>query len=245
MRTEIIKPCIYKEYNDVFCAVSTRTGGVSEKPFNLNLSYNVGDKTEHVKMNRKIFFGYLNIDESRLVYQNQTHSDYSVYVKNSSFIKNNDALFTDKKNLFLCLTVADCLPVFLYHPEGIIAAIHSGWKGSHRQIVYKTVLKVCEYFGLNPSELIAYIGPGLSVENFEVGKEVAELFDGNVIRICENKYFLDNKLENKNQLMKAGVKEINIEISEYCTYKEERLFHSYRRNGIGAGRMLGVIGLRE
>jgi YfiH family protein len=244
MKLEIIKPGIYKKYKDLFCAVSTKVGGISGGPYGLNLSYKVGDKSENVKINRKIFFDYLNIDESRLVYQNQTHSDNYVYVENSSFIKNNDAIFTDKKNLYLCLTIADCLPVFLYHPGGIIAAIHSGWRGSHRKIVFKTVKKVCEHFGFNASELIAYIGPGLSVENFEVGKEVAELFGKDVVRIRGNKYYFDNKLENKNQLIKAGVSEINIEISDYCTYKEVNLFHSYRRNGKNAGRMLGVIGLR-
>lgn len=244
MNPEIIQPVIYKKYKDLFCAISTRIGGISGEPYGLNLSYRVGDKFENVKANRKIFFDYLNILESRLVYQNQTHGDNSAYAESTSFKKNNDALYTDKKNLYLCLTIADCLPVFLFHPGGIVVAIHSGWKGSHGKIVYKTVKKVCEYFELNASELIAYIGPGLSVENFEVGKEVAELFSSDVIKIKNNKYYFDNKLENKNQLIKAGVREINIEISEYCTYKEEKLFHSYRRNGNRAGRMLGVIGLR-
>jgi len=244
MKPEIIQPEIFKKYKDIFCAVSTRSGGVSGESYGFNLSYKVGDKSENVKTNRKIFFDYLNILESRLVFQNQIHSDNSAYVESTLFLENNDALYTDKKNLYLCLTVADCLPVFLYHPGGIIIAIHSGWKGSHGKIVYKTVKKVSEHFGLNVSEFIAYIGPGLSVENFEVGKEVADLFGNDVIKIRKNKYYFDNKLENKNQLMKAGVREINIEISEYCTYKEEKLFHSYRRNGIRAGRMLGVIGLR-
>ncbi|MBN1634651.1 MAG: peptidoglycan editing factor PgeF [Ignavibacteria bacterium] len=244
MRLEVIKPEIFSKYKDVFCAVSTRIGGVSEMFYDLNLSYRVGDSNENVRMNRKIFFNYLKIDESRLVFQNQIHGSNSFYTEKSAFIINNDALYTDKRNLYLCLTIADCLPVFLYHPGGIIAAIHSGWRGSHLQIAYKTVIKICKHFAFDASELTAYIGPGLSAENFEVGREVAELFDRDVIRNREGKYFFDNKLENKNQLVKAGVKEINIEVSEYCTFKEKKLFHSYRRDGNRAGRMLGLIGLR-
>lgn len=245
MLTKVIRPHIFEKFPEIICAVSTRIGGFSEKPYDLNLSYKVGDKVNNVRKNRKIFFDYLGIYHSNLVYQNQTHSDNSFYVDNSGVIDNSDAVFTNKKNLFLCLTVADCLPVFLFHPAGIIAAVHSGWKGSYKRIVFKTVNRLIQIFNINVRDMYAYIGPGLSVENFEVGRDVAGLFRKDVIEIRNGKYYLNNKLENLIQLTETGLKKNNIEISEYCTYREDMLFHSYRRDGDKSGRMLGLIGMRQ
>lgn len=245
MKTEIVTPGIFENFPEIICVVSTRIGGVSDKPYDLNLSFKVGDDRDNVRNNRKIFFGYLNIDESNLVYQHQTHSDNTVYVDKSGVINNNDAVYTDKENLFLCLTVADCLPVFLYHPAGIIAAVHSGWRGSYKRTVYKTVVKLAGHFRLNAADIIAYIGPGLSVENFEIGEEVKGLFRKDVIELRNGKYYLDNKLENILQLKEAGILKENIEVSEYCTYKEVNLFHSYRRDREKSGRMIGLIGMRR
>jgi hypothetical protein len=245
MKIKVITPSIFNIDNGVICAVSTRAGGVSEGNYGLNFSYKVGDDKENVRKNRKLFFEYLDISESCLVYQQQTHSDNIIYVTEPGLIMDNDALYTDVKNLFLCLTLADCLPVFLYHPSGVVAAIHSGWKGSLKQIVRKTVGKLTAHFGLNTMDILAYVGPGLSADNFQVGKDVADLFGKDVIQVRNGKLYLDNKLEIIRQLTSAGVLEKNIEISGLCTYKEKELFHSYRRDKEKSGRMLGIIGIKK
>ena len=245
MKTKVIRPSIFNVNPAVICAVSTRIGGVSDADYGLNLSFKVGDDRENVRRNRKIFFTHLNISENSLVFQQQTHSGNSVYAAKPGFIKDNDSIYTDVKNLFLCVTLADCLPVFLYHHSGVVAAVHSGWKGSCKKIVYKTVRKLTGHFGLNAEELLVYIGPGLSVDNFEVGKEVAELFRKDVIKERTGKLYLDNKLENLFQLTEAGISQNNIEISELCTYEEKNMFHSYRRDKETSGRMIGLIGIKE
>ena len=76
-----------------------------------------------------------------------------------------------------------------------------------------------------------------------MGKDVADLFGGKVKVFRNEKYFIDLKKHNHIQLQKLGVRNENIEVSEYCTYDEKDLFHSYRRDRDKSGRMLGVIGL--
>jgi len=241
VKIKLITPQIFNKHK-VLCAVSTKHGGVSEETYRMNLSFRVGDSPENVNENRRILFEHLGIPEDRLVYQGQIHSCNSHYAENPGTIKNNDAVFTDKENLFLTVTIADCLPVFLYHPGGIIAAIHSGWRGSVKKITEKTLIKICEHFAVKPSEFLAFLGPALSVDNFEVGSEVAALFRKEVITSYNGKYYLDNKLENYLQLIESGLKEENIESSVLCTFTESSLLHSYRRDKNYSGRMLGIIG---
>ena len=98
-------------------------------------------------------------------------------------------------------------------------------------------------FSIDVEKIIAYIGPGISVNNFEVGKDVADLFDEGVKENRDGKYFIDLKKHNYIQLQKIGVRNENIEVSGYCTFKEKDLFHSYRRDRDKSGRMLAVIGM--
>ena len=100
-----------------------------------------------------------------------------------------------------------------------------------------------EKFSIDTSKLIAYIGPSISQDCYEVGKEVADLFDENVKAFRNGKYFLDLKKSNLYQLLNLSVRKENIEISKHCTFKEENLFHSHRRDGEITGRMFGVIGM--
>ena len=100
-----------------------------------------------------------------------------------------------------------------------------------------------EKFSVDTSKLIAYIGPAISQDCYEVGKEVADLFDEKVKAYRDGKYSLDLKKSNLYQLLNLGVRKENIEVSEHCTFKEEKLFHSHRRDGERIGRMFGIIGM--
>ena len=240
----IIQPEIFTKFSGLKFGFSTKNGGVSPAPLNLNLSYSVGDNPENVKINRKLFFDKLGIHEKNVTFQKQIHSSEIKYSGNPQFFEGCDAIFTDKKNNFLAVSTADCIPVFVYSPDKkVIAGIHAGWKGTSSQIVFKTIEKLKHEFYLNGIELHAYIGPGICREHYEVGNEVADLFDEDEKKKRGNKYLLDLKKANFNQLSKSGLKENNIEISGLCTYCEPELFHSYRRDGDKAGRMLGVIGM--
>jgi polyphenol oxidase len=241
---KIIKPEIFNRFAELKFGISTSRFDGAEPPFYFNLSYRVGDKTENVKKHRKTFFGELGIDEDRVSFQRQTHSVISHKVTEPKYFEDSDALYTDKKNNFLAISIADCIPVFLYEPEKSVAAgIHSGWKGTLNKITTVTFEKLKTEFGICAENIYAYIGPGISSQHFEVGKDVYELFDEEVKEIRSGKYFIDLKTHNYLQLIKLGVKPANIEVSDYCTYKEKNLLHSYRRDRDKSGRMIGVIGI--
>jgi len=240
----IIESELFKRYDNLKFGFSTKIGGVSPPPLNLNLSYSTGDKPENVKINRRLFFKKLDIDEERVTFQKQVHSSNVRYSELPQFIDGCDAIYTDKKNNFLAVSVADCIPVFLYSPEtNVIAGIHAGWKGTSAEIVFSTISKLKQDYHINCKKLLAYIGPGICLDHYEVGNEVAELFNEDEKKQYGDKYLLDLKKANFNQLVKSGLSEENIETSELCTYCNPGLFHSYRRDGLKAGRMLGIIGL--
>ena len=113
------------------------------------------------------------------------------------------------------------------------------------QVVTGAIEKLKSQFSVKPSGLYAYIGPGISQEKYEVGQEVGTLFSEEICIYKNGKYFPDLKKDNFNQLIKAGLKKENIEVSELCTFTEKDLLHSYRRDGVKSGRMFGVIGIRS
>ena len=240
----IIKPGIFKDFPEIISGISTRHWTGSEPPYYFNLSFRVGDKTENVKRNRNKFFKELGINEDRVSFQRQTHSVISNKVINPKFFDDSDSLYSNTKNNFLAISIADCIPILLYEPKRkVVAGIHSGWKGTLNKITTVTIEKLMEEFSIKAKNIFAYIGPGISFENFEVGKDVYDLFDNDIKGIRGEKYFVDLKKHNYFQLLQIGVKAENIEVSQYCSYKEKDLFHSYRRDKDKSGRMLGVIGL--
>ncbi|MBM4159277.1 MAG: peptidoglycan editing factor PgeF [Ignavibacteria bacterium] len=236
----------FKVFPEIVFGISTIGKDISSAPYFLNMSCLVGDKPENVAGNRRLFFEKMNIDIKRIVIQKQIHSDNVNYVTESGTINDSDGLFTDVKNLFLTVCIADCYPVFLYHPAGkIIACIHSGWKGTFKKISHKAVCRISDYYKLNPKKFVAFIGPGISAEHFEVGSEVAALFEKTFVKNQGGKYFVDLKSQIYNQLIQSGIDGVNIETSGFCTFKENELLHSYRRDKNQSGRMFGVIGLRQ
>lgn len=232
-------------YPELVFGFSTKKGGVSPEPLGLNLSISVNDDPENVRRNRKIFFSELGIKEDQVTFQKQIHSSVINYTDKPEHFDGCDAIYTDKKNVFLAVSVADCIPVFLYAPDKkVIAGIHSGWKGTQAKIVTKTIKELVSKFHINLSELTAYIGPGISQDYYEVGEEVGKLFDEKIKYRKNGKYYLDLKKDNYDQLLSSGLNKKNIEVSELCTFKEKDLLHSYRRDGSRSGRMFGIIGMR-
>ncbi len=244
MSAKIIYSTLFKKFPGLVFGFSTKTCGVSPEPYGLNLSNSVGDDPENVKRNREIFFDLLGIKEKNVTFQKQIHSTFINYSNEPQHFDGCDAIYTDKKNNFLAVSVADCIPVFLYEPvKKVVAGIHSGWKGTHGKILTLTIEELVKKFDIKISELIAYIGPGISQDNYEVGEDVGKLFDEEVKYFKNGKYYLDLKKDNYDQLISAGVKKENIEVSELCTFKEKDLLHSYRRDRGKSGRMFGVIGI--
>lgn len=210
----------------------------------MNLSTNVGDSEENVKKNREKFFGALGIDIENITIQKQIHSTNLKYVSTPGYVEDCDGLYTDKKNNFLVISGADCITIFLYEPhKKVVAGVHSGWKGTNSKILTKAVQELQRRFSIDVTELMVYIGPSISQDYYEVGEEVAELFEDDIKFFKIGKFHLDLKKNNIKQLLKLGVRINNIEDSGYCTYRDKDLFHSHRRDKGKTGRMFGVIGM--
>ena len=243
---QLINSEIFQKYPKINFAFSTKIGLNRQAPFYFNLSLSVGDVEENVKENRKAFFVELGLSEENVAIQKQTHSDIVRYVTSGGIVGESDAMITDKENLGLAIGIADCTPIFIYDPENkVIAAIHSGWRGTEKRILGKTIVKLKSEFNSKPEKLVAYIGPSISQKNYEVGKEVADLFDDKYKIKKDEKYLLDVASVNYDMLINSGLKGHNIEKSNLCTYEENELLHSYRRDGKKSGRSMGVIVLKS
>jgi YfiH family protein len=242
---DIIRSSKFSEYPRLVFGHSTRIGGVSPEPYALNLSFSVGDDSSRVWENRRRFFGELNIPLDRLAIPKQRHTNVVRMVSGPGDYEDCDALVTNAEGVYLVVSVADCIPLFVFDPvKNVVGAIHVGWRGSASGIVNETVRLLKEEFSSNPEGLIAYIGPSARACCYEVGGEVAGKFPEEYTRAkVAGKSHLDLPGFSKKQLMESGVKEERIEENGKCTICTPGLFHSYRRDGGRSGRMMGVIGI--
>ena len=154
--------------------------------------------------------------------------------------KNTDGLITNKKNIVLSTTNADCILLLFYDPvKKVIANTHSGWRGTVKKIAVKTIEKMKKEFGCKPEDIICMICPSIRKCHFEVEKEVKELFEKEfnylekIEEIIEEsipnkKWKIDTVLINQELLKEAGLKSSNIIDSGICSVCHSNLIHSYR-----------------
>ena len=146
-----------------------------------------------------------------------------------------DALWSELKTAALAIKVSDCLPVSIIDTRGVIANIHSGWRGAVQQIVAKTL----DAAPLDPASSIAYLGPSIRVCCFEVGEEVAAQFDAPFVdRHRGAKPHVDIAAFTAAVLRARGFEKIVD--TELCTRCPESIFHSYRRDK-KSGRNLAIV----
>jgi YfiH family protein len=228
----IIKPFIFNNYPEIIFAFSTKPGLNRITPYFFNMSYSVDDERKNVEENRKAFFEKIGLNPERISYQKQIHGDIITKVNTGGNCGESDALITTEKNLGL--------------PKNkVIAAVHSGWRGTVKKILDKTLQKLKKKFNTNPSDLVCYIGPSVSQTNYEVGSEVAEQFDKKYIKTNNNRFYLNVAGINYDILLRNGIKAPNIQLSNLCTFEYSNLLHSYRRDGLHSGRASGIIAMKE
>ncbi len=244
----IIRPKIFKD-SPIIAAQSTRLGGVSPLPYSsMNTGMSVNDSKENVQKNRKLFFGELGIELHQLVIGKQIHGNNVFIAKEPVVTEGFDAIITNKTNVFLIVSIADCTPILIYDTkQKAVAAIHAGWRGTVAEIVKHTLHKMQQEYGTSGTDCLAYIGACISYNSFEVDEEVAKQFTTKFKRFDEQKqkWLVDLKSVNKQQLLDFGVKNDNIELSPFCTVKDENLFFSHRRDKGISGRMMAVIGIKD
>ena len=236
--------------SDIWHGVFTRHGGISETPFkSLNVSFNLGDKPSNVVENRfrisqmiggyPITYAHQNHGTEILVFRKEDETGMPIAVQESM---TGDALVSDIPGRFLAVQVADCQSVLLYDPiQRVIANIHSGWRGSIRNITGRTIDIMKTDFGCRPSAVIAGIGPSLGpccAEFVNYRKEIPESFWK--YRNPDNLF--DFWSISMNQLTDAGVLPDNISVSRICTKCRTDLFFSYRGEGT-TGRFVSIIGI--
>lgn len=227
---------IFQKYSNIILAISEKEDGAMK----------LSDE------NRRRFFKKFGIKDNLAVRADLVNGNAVGIVSNQQsgkIIKKTDGLITADKNLFLTITVADCLPVFVYDPKKeIIGLVHAGWRNLAGNILEKTIEKMSENFGSLPKDILVGIGPGISQCHFEVKEDVLKKFKHyfkNALIKRDDRVFLDLKKIAKIQLINSGIKEENIEISPECTFCLPEKYFSFRRDRPKTPQtMIAVIGIK-
>ncbi len=231
---------------NVHTLITTRHGGVSRGVYaSLNLGDHVGDAAADVAENRRRVQAAIPLP---VAYLAQTHSNRVVPAADSlNSAPDADASF-DTQRLAACgVMTADCLPVLFCDRAGTaVAAAHAGWRGLAGGILQNTVAAM----PVPPSEIMAWLGPAISADAFEVGHDVWEAFclplgsaaEAAFTDIGQGKYLADIYALARLILQNADVS--HIYGGNHCTVLERDTFFSYRRDG-QTGRMLSAVWLEK
>lgn len=170
-----------------------------------------------------------------------------------------DAMVTNLTGLAICVRTADCIPIILYDPvRKSAAAVHSGWRGTVTKILHNVIAKMSNVYGTQPSDLIAVIGPGICADCFQVGEEVALKFKEAGFNLdsvwsfrgpktgagMTGGHHIDLKEACRQTLVECGIRNENVQISDICTYDDNHLLYSARKEGIECGRNITYIMIR-
>ncbi len=255
------------EYSDVISHCYSLGTNANFRTSSKNYENN---KIEYEKVinNYKDLCDNIGLDYRNLVkgIQRHTNNVTSVYDKinknepdfNMKEYENIDGLITNKKNIVLSTTSADCISLLFFDPvKKVIANTHSGWKGTLQRISVKTVEKMVKEFECNKEDIIVCICPSIRKCHFEVEKNVKDMFlrefqeleEENLKEIIEEKVIgkkwnIDTVLINKIILKNIGIKEENIIDSKICTMCNPEILHSYRAEKENYGLNTALIGLK-
>jgi YfiH family protein len=157
-----------------------------------------------------------------------------------------DIAVTDDPTLAVSVRVADCVPILLAdRATGAVAAIHAGWKGTAAGAAIVAVENLTSRYGTNPEDVVAAVGPSIGPCCYEVGPDLAGHFSRHVEAASwftqDAKPHLDLWRATRDQLARAGVLPRNVHVVELCTFDHPAVFHSYRRDGKAAGRLVAAI----
>jgi YfiH family protein len=191
---------------------------------------------ERLEENRHAFLKKIGVVPSIVVAAELKHGN-SVYRATENdrgrIIPKTDALITNASDVFLSVTVADCLPIFIFDPQkNAVGLIHAGWRGLANNIIGATILAMNHEFGCDPSDVLIGIGPYIGPCHFEVQNDVLQKFaafpDASLKK--GGKIFLDLGAIARHELKIAGVSRTHIDSSNSCTFDLSEEYFSYRRD---------------
>lgn len=257
---------------------TTREGGYSRGYYSsFNACPYCGDNPDCVRRNCNMLCTLLGIDYRNMIIPHQVHGTEVRLIDRlfleeagpapdgednegecTPLLEGIDALMTSEPKVCLSVSTADCIPVLLYDmTHHAVAAIHAGWRGTAAGITRKTIEAMNKVFGTEGKDCKAVIGPGISLDSFEVGEEVYEAFAEagfympditrrySVVNappsLFATKWHIDLPEANRIQLMSEGVKSENIYNCGICTYKNSDNYFSARKFGTLSGRILTGI----
>lgn len=243
----VVRPEIFGPFTHVAAGQSTRHGGISPAPWDtLNLGKSTEDKPGNVAENRRRFSGVLGFEPAQMAWSKQVHGDQISLIAAAGGMEGYDALVTNIPGILLTVSVADCTPILIFDQKnGVIAAVHAGWKGTAAMVLKKTLDLMAFQYGSLGADCFAYIGTCIDECSFEVGTEVAEQFDSPFKRWDHqrNKYFVDLKKANTAQCFEFGIPEKQLEVSPFSTVLHNEDYFSHRKEGGVTGRMMAGIGI--
>lgn len=255
---KIFQSTLFKQTGLVKHAFTGRNGGVSSGCFDsLNFSFKRENNQDNVLNNYNILADLLNIDTQSFVLVNGEHTSRVIYVdedvKGMGICRENlmsvsDGMTTDKQDLVLTSTHADCVPVYFLDPtKPAISITHAGWRGTYAHIVLKTIDLMREKYGSKPEDILVAVGPCIGKCCFEVGKDVASMFEDefgkDVISQKERSVHIDLISCIVEDLIDFDILEEHINVANICTSCKEEDFFSHRRDKGKTGTMLAAIAL--
>lgn len=231
---------------NVRALITTRSGGVSAAPYaSFNLGEHVGDNAQHVMQNRAVLGAHLPAEPKWL---KQVHG-IAVADACATSVEADASVAFQAGEVCAVLT-ADCLPVLLCNESGtVVGAAHAGWRGLLSGVIEATAAKM----KVLPPSLLAYLGPAIGPQAFEVGDEVraafvavdpeaASAFSPIDRQVGSQKWLADIYRLARLRLERLGV--AGVYGGSLCTYTDAERFFSYRRDGV-TGRMASLIWLER
>ena len=224
---------------------TTRMGGVSHGPWSsFNLGDQCGDDPTCVRSNRARLNSILPAEP---VWLRQVHG-FDVFTASDTpeLLPEADAAVSSTPGQVLAILTADCLPVLLCDDQGTrIAAAHAGWRGLCDGVIEATV----KAMKLDPRRIIAWLGPAIGRDAYEVGRDVFESFSGrsgssvaNAFNPAGRKWKLD--LAGAARTILSGLGISRVYGGTFCTYRDSARFFSHRRDGV-TGRMASLVWLKD
>lgn len=232
--------------DNVRALTTTRASGVSQPPWDsFNLGDHVGDNPAHVAENRRRLSRAIGVPESSIAWIRQTHGTNIARFPGPE-APEADASLTTGPGTACAILTADCLPVIYCNTEGTrIAAAHAGWRGLCDGILENVAASMG-----NPVHTMAWLGPAIGPDQFEVGPEVRKAFlsHDSQAKACftpsprQPDHYMANLYQLARQrLQQAGITQIYG--GTHCTKTESDRFYSYRRDGT-TGRMATLVWLK-
>jgi polyphenol oxidase len=239
---------------------SFRRGGVSLPPYEeLNVGLHVGDDADAVLKNRARCAAEVGCPVERWVVAEQVHSATVAVVTEAdagrgawdvhTSIQGADALVTDVRGLGLVVMAADCVPVLFYDEvRQVIAAAHSGWKGTVQHIVRRVLATMQREFQSNPEDVHVCIGPSIRQCCYEVNDVVADPvkseFGSHVLAqrfYRRDRHLLSLQACVREDLKRSGVRPEHILDTGVCTSCQSDVLFSHRADAGRTGRQLAMV----